>query len=62
MVVSLFSSNKLEMNKVMGIWSASAPAGGTAGFFLGGIMTFSLFFSLLKVSDSTFTRNIQKLF
>src|ERR671923_1550719 len=26
MVVSLFGSNKLEMNKAMGIWGASAPA------------------------------------
>jgi EmrB/QacA subfamily drug resistance transporter len=39
MVVSLFGSNKLEMNKAMGIWGASAPAGGTAGVFLGGIIT-----------------------
>jgi EmrB/QacA subfamily drug resistance transporter len=38
-VMSLFSSNKLEMNKAMGIWGASAPAGGTAGVFLGGIIT-----------------------
>jgi MFS family permease len=27
MVVSLFGSNKSEMNKAMGIWGASAPAG-----------------------------------
>jgi MFS family permease len=39
MVVSLFGSNKSEMNKAMGIWGASAPAGGTAGVFLGGIIT-----------------------
>src|SRR5919112_2157264 len=39
MVVSLFGNNKLEMNKAMGIWGASAPAGGTAGVFLGGIIT-----------------------
>jgi EmrB/QacA subfamily drug resistance transporter len=38
-VMSLFSSNKLEMNKAMGIWGASAPAGGTAGVFLGGVIT-----------------------
>jgi EmrB/QacA subfamily drug resistance transporter len=38
-VMSLFGSNKLEMNKAMGIWGASAPAGGTAGVFLGGIIT-----------------------
>ena len=37
MVVSLFGNNRLEMNK--GIWGASAPAGGTAGVFLGGIIT-----------------------
>jgi MFS family permease len=39
MVVSLFGSNKSEMNKAMGIWGASAPAGRTAGVFLGGIIT-----------------------
>ena len=39
MVMSLFGSNKLEMNKAMGIGGASAPAGGTAGVFLGGIIT-----------------------
>src|ERR671918_105087 len=39
MVVNLFGNNKLEMNKAMGIWGASAPAGGTAGVFLGGIIT-----------------------
>src|SRR5215204_3376093 len=38
-MVSLFGNNKLEMNKAMGIWGASAPAGGTAGVFLGGIIT-----------------------
>lgn len=39
MVVSLFGNNRLEMNKAMGVWGASAPAGGTAGVFLGGIIT-----------------------
>jgi MFS family permease len=39
MVMSLFGNNKSEMNKAMGIWGASAPAGGTAGVFLGGIIT-----------------------
>ena len=39
MVMSLFGSNKSEMNKAIGIWGASAPAGGTAGVFLGGIIT-----------------------
>lgn len=38
-VMNLFSSNKSEMNKDMGIWGAAAPAGGTAGVFLGGIIT-----------------------
>ncbi|MCC2648905.1 MAG: stp 1 [Nitrososphaeraceae archaeon] len=38
-VMSLFANNKSEMNKAMGIWGASAPAGGTAGVFLGGIIT-----------------------
>jgi MFS family permease len=28
-----------ERNKAMGFWSAAAPAGGTAGVFLGGILT-----------------------
>ena len=37
--MSLFASNKSEMNKAMGIWGAAAPAGGTAGVFLGGIIT-----------------------
>jgi len=38
-VMNLFSSNRSEMNKAMGIWGAAAPAGGTAGVFLGGIVT-----------------------
>lgn len=38
-VMSLFANNKTEMNKAMGIWGAAAPAGGTAGVFLGGIIT-----------------------
>jgi MFS family permease len=37
--MNLFSANKSEMNKAMGIWGAAAPAGGTAGVFLGGIIT-----------------------
>jgi MFS family permease len=37
--MSLFANNKYEMNKAMGIWGAAAPAGGTAGVFLGGIIT-----------------------
>src|SRR5919106_948713 len=39
LVMSLFGNNKSEMNKAMGIWGASAPAGGTASVFLGGIIT-----------------------
>jgi uncharacterized membrane protein len=27
------------MNKAMGLWGAAAPAGGTAGVFLGGVIT-----------------------
>ena len=38
-VMNLFSANQSEMNKAMGIWGAAAPAGGTAGVFLGGIIT-----------------------
>jgi EmrB/QacA subfamily drug resistance transporter len=38
-VMNLFASNKSELNKAMGIWGAAAPAGGTAGVFLGGIIT-----------------------
>ncbi len=38
-VMSLFAGNKSEMNRAMGIWGAAAPAGGTAGVFLGGIIT-----------------------
>ena len=38
-VMSLFANSKSEMNRAMGIWGAAAPAGGTAGVFLGGIIT-----------------------
>ena len=38
-VMNLFSNNRSEMNMAMGIWGAAAPAGGTAGVFLGGIIT-----------------------
>jgi EmrB/QacA subfamily drug resistance transporter len=38
-VMNLFGNNKSEMNKAMGIWGTAAPAGGTAGVFLGGIIT-----------------------
>ena len=38
-VMNLFSHNKLEMNKAMGLWGAAAPAGGTVGVFLEGVIT-----------------------
>jgi EmrB/QacA subfamily drug resistance transporter len=37
-VLSLFTSPG-ELGKAMAIWGASAPAGGTAGVFLGGVIT-----------------------
>jgi EmrB/QacA subfamily drug resistance transporter len=37
-VMSLFTI-PAERNKAMGFWGAAAPAGGTAGVFLGGIIT-----------------------
>ncbi len=37
-LMSLFTIPS-ERNKAMGFWGAAAPAGGTAGVFLGGIMT-----------------------
>ena len=37
-VMSLFTI-PAERNKAMGFWGAAAPAGGTAGVFLGGILT-----------------------
>src|SRR3954468_7485119 len=38
LVFTLFTEPK-ELSKAMGIWGASAPAGGTAGVFLGGVIT-----------------------
>jgi MFS family permease len=38
MVMSLFTI-PAERNKAMGFWGAAAPAGGTAGVFLGGVIT-----------------------
>jgi EmrB/QacA subfamily drug resistance transporter len=38
MVMGLFTI-PAERNKALGIWGAAAPAGGTAGVFLGGIIT-----------------------
>ena len=37
-LMSLFTTPS-ERNKAMGFWGAAAPAGGTAGVFLGGIIT-----------------------
>jgi EmrB/QacA subfamily drug resistance transporter len=37
-VFRLFTDPK-ELGKAMGVWGASAPAGGTAGVFLGGVIT-----------------------
>jgi EmrB/QacA subfamily drug resistance transporter len=37
-LVNLFTITS-ERNKAMGFWGAAAPAGGTAGVFLGGILT-----------------------
>lgn len=38
MVLNLFTVPR-ERNKALGIWGAAAPAGGTAGVFLGGVIT-----------------------
>ncbi len=38
-VMILFSHNPKELNKALGFWGASAAAGGTAGVFLGGVIT-----------------------
>ena len=38
LVMGLFTS-PAELGKAMGIWGAAAPAGGTAGVFLGGVIT-----------------------
>jgi EmrB/QacA subfamily drug resistance transporter len=38
MVMSLFTI-QAERNKALGFWGAAAPAGGTAGVFLGGVIT-----------------------
>jgi EmrB/QacA subfamily drug resistance transporter len=39
LVMGLFGSNPRELGKALGIWGASAAAGGTAGVFLGGVIT-----------------------
>ena len=35
----LFSHDGRELTKAIGLYSAAAPAGGTAGVFLGGVLT-----------------------
>jgi EmrB/QacA subfamily drug resistance transporter len=39
MVMSLFGARPAELRKALGFWGASAAAGGTAGVFLGGLIT-----------------------
>lgn len=39
MVMVLFSHDQGELTKAMGLYGAAAPAGGTAGVFLGGLLT-----------------------
>jgi EmrB/QacA subfamily drug resistance transporter len=39
LVVTLFSHDPREMTKALGLFGAAAPAGGTAGVFLGGVLT-----------------------
>ncbi|KQL49828.1 transporter [Brevibacillus choshinensis] len=38
-VMMLFGNNPKELGKAFGFWGASAAAGGTAGVFLGGVIT-----------------------
>jgi len=38
-VMMLFSGNPKELGKALGFWGASAAAGGSAGVFLGGVIT-----------------------
>jgi MFS family permease len=39
MVMGLFAARPNELRKALGFWGASAAAGGTAGVFLGGVIT-----------------------
>jgi EmrB/QacA subfamily drug resistance transporter len=39
MVMALFAAQPAELRKALGFWGASAAAGGTAGVFLGGVIT-----------------------
>ena len=42
MVVALFAHDQGGMTKALGLFGAAAPAGGTAGVFLGGVLTDTL--------------------
>ncbi len=39
MVMALFAARPAELRRALGFWGASAAAGGTAGVFLGGVIT-----------------------
>lgn len=39
MVMALFGARPAELQRALGFWGASAAAGGTAGVFLGGVIT-----------------------
>ncbi|HSK01759.1 MAG TPA: MFS transporter, partial [Kofleriaceae bacterium] len=39
MVMALFAARPPELRRALGFWGASAAAGGTAGVFLGGVIT-----------------------
>jgi EmrB/QacA subfamily drug resistance transporter len=39
LLMMLFGSNPKELTKAMALYAAAAPAGGTAGVFLGGVLT-----------------------
>ncbi len=39
MVMNLFAARPPELRRALGLWGASAAAGGTAGVFLGGVIT-----------------------
>ena len=39
LVMSLFGARPDELSKALGVWGAAAAAGGTAGVFLGGVIT-----------------------
>ncbi|HWH44570.1 MAG TPA: MFS transporter [Thermoleophilaceae bacterium] len=42
LVIVLFSHDPKELTKALGLYGAAAPAGGTAGVFLGGVLTETL--------------------